>query len=98
MGTAAVAGVASHFAMSVEIVLIDGCRHLHHLASHLFRFFVVFLKCSTHVAMVAADSQGCSNELHCGNQLLGRGVFQNLDILKALAGGLWRSAGCGGWR
>src|ERR1700693_1501077 len=80
------AGVTSHFALSLEIVLIDGEHHLHHFASSLLGLFIVLLGRSLNVAETALHSERVGNELHRRDQLVRGYTLQNLDILVNLIG------------
>src|SRR5580658_3827628 len=52
-GAASMAGIASHLAMSLEVIFINSKHHLHHLPRGLLRFLVVLLKCTLHMAKLA---------------------------------------------
>jgi hypothetical protein len=41
------------------------------------------------VAVFAIDAERCGDELHRRDQLIGGNVFQDLNVLKLLRGGLW---------
>ena len=55
MGTPAMTGVASYFAMAVEIVFIDRKHHLHHFPRGLLWLLVVFVVSILIVAELALD-------------------------------------------
>ena len=63
----------------VALSLID---HLHHLARGLLRFLVVEIVLPLHVAVVALHAQRRRDVLHRQLQLIGRDVFQDLDVLR----------------
>src|SRR5580658_800865 len=52
-GAAPMAGIASHLAMSLEVILINSEHHLHHFPRGLLRFLVVLLKRALHMAKLA---------------------------------------------
>src|SRR6266446_6078213 len=79
---AAVARVAGHLAVSLEIVLIDGHHHVNHLPRGDFGLLVVFLKSMLHVAVFAFHSERSRNELHRGDKLIGRYALERLNILE----------------
>src|ERR1022692_552595 len=84
LDAAAVARIAGHFAMSPEVILINGKHHLHHFPCRLLRLLVVLLERALHVAKFAAHAQRGGNELHPRNQLIRRNALQDLDILELL--------------
>ena len=53
-----VTGIASYFAGSVEMILIDSEHHAHHAASGLFRFLGVVVEMIWDVAKRALHAQG----------------------------------------
>ena len=93
------AGVAGDLAMSVEIVLVDGHHHRHHLARDQLWLLIILIKMILNVTETTLHSQRRGYELHGRNQLVRRNVLQYLNILESLpssyrcALGSWR-AGC----
>ena len=56
-GRTSMAGVAGHFPITLETVLVDRQHHSHHVARDLFRFLVVFVEMVLHVAIAAFHSK-----------------------------------------
>ncbi len=69
------AGVAGYLTSTVEIRLIDRKHHLHHLASGLLGFLVIFLEGIQDMTKFAFDSQGGRDEFHGWNELISRNSF-----------------------
>src|SRR5690242_15384426 len=79
---AAMARVAGHLAVAIEISLIDGSLHLHHLARDTLGLFVVLIEVIFDVAKLAIHPKRRIDELHCGNELIGWNLFEHLNILE----------------
>src|SRR5262249_37997043 len=75
-------------ALAFEVCFVDVHLHFHHVASELLFIFVVFFGSVLNVAKLAFDAERGADELHNGNQLIGRDIFQNLDVLEFLGGRL----------
>jgi hypothetical protein len=84
--------IAGYFAMGVEIILVDGERHLHHLPRCLLRLLVVFVERILNVAKIALNSQRSRDELHGREYLLGWNALEHLYVLE-LFFGLLRDSG-----
>src|SRR5581483_2487727 len=80
--------------MSVEIILIDGEHHAHHLARGLLRLFVIFLEGIFQMAEIALHPQGRGYKLHRGNDLVRGNSLEHLNVLVNLLG--WFAGCC--WR
>jgi hypothetical protein len=91
-----VAGVARDFLPAAEVGLVDLHHHGHHLSSGLLVGLVVQIHFAGDVAEIALDAQRSRNELHGGDQLVGRRPFELDDVLEDLLRGLglrrWRGA------
>src|SRR5271156_3692758 len=84
IGTATVAGVASHLAMALEVLLINGEHHLHHFPRHQLRLLVVLLERALHMTKLALHAERSGNELHRRNQLIRRNPLEGPDVLELL--------------
>ena len=67
--------------MTIKVVFIDREHHAHHFARCLLGFFVILFKRIFQVTKIALHSQGCRDELHGRNQLVGRNAFEYLNVL-----------------
>ena len=83
---ASVAGVASHFHLAAESRVVDRMRHGEHLASHTFGGLVIRGEVILHVAVFAVDAEGCGDELHGGDYLVGGDAFESFDVFILLFG------------
>ena len=74
-------GVASDLTFALEMVLVDGKHHLHHLAGGLLFFLVVLIKLMFNVAKVAlTPSEAAMNCMACINWSAGM-VFNTWTFL-----------------
>ena len=90
LDVAAMAGIAGHGTMTLEVVLVDGKHHFHHFARGLLVFLVVLFERILHVAELAFHAQRSCNELHGGKDLVRGNSLQNFDVLELFLG-LFRS-------
>ena len=74
------AGIASNFAVALEVLLVDGHHHANHFARGQFGLFVVFFHPVRHMAIFALDAQRSGDELHRRDDLLGGNSFERLDV------------------
>ena len=76
----AMACVTSDFLSTLEIVLIDGLHHRHHLTSHFLHRSARFA--IRQMAVVAGDTERSFKKLHRRNQLVRRRSLHHLDVLE----------------
>ena len=84
----------SHPLASLERASVDVADHLHHLAGGLFGFLLVLVEAplrTDDVTVIATHAERGGNELHRRPELLGRKIFQYLDVLEVFDGGLARA-------
>jgi len=80
-------GVTSHRVLPVEVAFVDVQDHLDHAACGEFRRLVVLIELID-VAIVAFHAQRPGDESHSWIELSGGKIFEYLDVLEALPGGL----------
>ena len=68
--------------MTLEVVFIDRHHHFDHLARRDFGLLVVLFVRMRNVAELAFDAERSSNELHRGDDLVGRDSLESLNILE----------------
>src|SRR5262249_338365 len=86
----AMARITSHLPMAVEIRLVYGKHHLHHLSRNLLRLFVILLESALDVTEIALHTERSRNELHRWDELISRNTLQHLNVLELLLSRLWR--------
>ncbi len=80
--SAAMAGVASDFALAGKGRVIEGVHHLDHVASGALEDIVVAVKFPHIVAIRAADAKRDGDVFHRGMELGRRKILEHLDVLK----------------
>ena len=95
----AMASVAGYLRFSAEhIIVVQRRDHPDHFSCGLFRLLIVCVEMIFHVTERTSHSQGRSNELHGGYELIGRYAFQHLDVLVDFFRGLDMTSGRSGLR
>ena len=57
MSAAAMAGIASHLTLTVEVIFINSEHHLHHFARGLLWLLIVLLERALHVAELTLHAE-----------------------------------------
>jgi hypothetical protein len=89
MRRAAVARVAGHLFAPVEIIVIDDEHHLNHHARRDPLLLVVLLRMARNMAELASNAKRSADVVHRQDELFGRNVLEQLNILVGLPGSSW---------